>query len=437
MQIFMRRPAVLIFSMALFFATVPRSAPAAPVRSTGLGELSASLGSAGNESLTSGLALIAKGDLAGAEKALNTSIKLDPALAEAFLALADIRLRQGNLQGAEIFARRAMAIRPDAPNSLVALGNVLLLGKKGVQAEELYRKALAIDKDHVSAYMGLGELYLTVLKQPTEAIVAYRHAATLSPRLAPAHFALGTAYATAKAPGKAIAAFQEAAKLAPDDPQPFHVIGRLQASEKNLDLAVLSLSAALAANPAYLPALIDRADALAELERNGEALADYETIVRKRPDDAQLWLKLGLVNERLQRRSDAVKAYQKALNLNPSLPLAYNNLAWMAMQEKSNLEQALAWATKATQLARNVPQFHDTLGWIHHARGELDLARKSLETAAKIAPPQADVYYHLGVVLQEQGKKKEAAAALNQALQIDKRFANAADANKRLGELSK
>ncbi|MBC7618570.1 MAG: tetratricopeptide repeat protein [Candidatus Saccharibacteria bacterium] len=186
-----------------------------------------------------------------------------------------------------------------------------------------------------------------------------------------------------------------------------------------------------------MPALIYRADALAELERNREAISDYESAVVKRPDDAQIWLKKGLVNEGLQRKADATKAYRKALVLNPNLPLTYNNLAWMAVEDSTNLDQALAWSIKATTLAPNVPQFHDTLDWIYRARNELELSRKSLEIATKLAPPQADVHYHLRIVLQEQGKKKEAEVAFKQALRIDENFLHVSETRKRLGELSR
>lgn len=399
-------------------------------------DASTAAASTGRAALMQGVELFAKGDLAGAEKSLNEGLKLDPALVEIYLVLAEIRLRQNRFDDAEAIVRKAMTVKPNAPNILVALGNVLLLKKSNTQAEEMYRKALAINKDHVPAYLGLGELYLRALNKPKEAITAYRRAAEINPNLPSAHFALGTAYAAAKQKDEAIAAFQKAAKLTPTDPQAMHAIGRLQASEKKLDLAVTSFTEALTANASYQPALIDRADALAELGRNQEAVLDYENAVRKQADNAQLWLKLALINDRLKRKDEAIDAYKKALSFNSSFSLAYNNLAWLTMENKSDLDQALAWSIQATSLAPKVPQFYDTLGWIYRARGELEMARKSLETATRLTPPQADAFYHLGVVLQEQGKTKEARAALTRALQIDKGFANAADADRRLGSLA-
>lgn len=436
MRFFEPWPAILLCPLLVALAVVPARSLAVATQSTAAA-LPTFRPSAGNELHHRALGLIAKGDLVGAEKALKESLKRDPHNAEVFLALAEIRLRQGKLDEAAVFVREAMVAEPGSANVLVAQGNILLLKKDATGAESAYRKALAIDKDNVSAYMGLGELYLRVLGKPQDAVDAYSHAAALNPQLAPAQFALGAAYATAKKPDQAIEAFQAAGKLAPTDPQPLHAMGRVQASDKRLEAAVESFSAALAANPDYLPALVDRADALAELERNREALSDYERVLKKQPGDAQLWLKLGLMNQRLQHRDEAVRSYQKAVSLNPNMPLAYNNLAWLAIEEKRDLDQALAWSTKATTLAANVPQFHDTLGWVYRARGDLEMSRKSLETAARLQPPQAQVSYHLGIVLQEQGNKNAAIAAFKRALQIDGSFSGAADAGKRLAQLSK
>ena len=427
----------LVRHAVLVLACLPCVSAAVQTQSTSSIDATEVRVSAGKASLVRGLELYRQSDLAGAENSLSESIRLDPTLVEAYLVLGEIRLRQGKLDDAEDIVRKAMAVRPNAPNILVAMGNIFLLKKDATQAEGMYRKALAINKDHVPAHLGLGELNLKVLNKPKEAIVAYRRATEINPNLASAYLALGTAYAAAKQTDEAIAAFQNAAKLSPTDPQAQHAIGRLQASENKLDLAVSSFTAALKANDSYLPALIDRADALAELARDQEAVLDYESAVRKQADNAQLWLKLGVINDRLKHKDEAIRAYQKVVSINPNAALAYNNMAWLTMGEKSGLDQALAWSIKATMLAPNVPQFHDTLGWIYRARGELDQARKSLETATQLTPPQADVFYHLGIVLQEQGRKKEAEEAFKRSLQIDKRFRDAPDAEKRLGELSK
>lgn len=78
----------------------------------------------------------------------------------------------------------------------------------------------------------------------------------------------------------------------------------------------------------------------------------------------------------------------------------------------------------------------DTLGWVHRARGELGPAAQAIEKAVAANPKKAGFRYHLGVVYAEQGKKKEAVAALQKALELDQNFNHAADARQRLQQLS-
>lgn len=59
-----------------------------------LGTLPTQIPSAGSAPYLRGLELLGKGDLTGAENALNESLKIDPNLAEAYLVLAEVRLRQ-------------------------------------------------------------------------------------------------------------------------------------------------------------------------------------------------------------------------------------------------------------------------------------------------------------------------------------------------------
>jgi Flp pilus assembly protein TadD len=54
----------------------------------------------------------------------------------------------------------------------------------------------------------------------------------------------------------------------------------------------------------------------------------------------------------------------------------------------------------------------------------------------KLPPPQAEIWYHLGIVLEESGRKQDAVAAYRKALGIDARFAEAADATTRITKLT-
>ncbi len=66
--------------------------------------------------------------------------------------------------------------------------------------------------------------------------------------------------------------------------------------------------------------------ALQLLERFEEALKAFDKAVQLQPERAELWRNRGNVLIQLERHSDAVLAYQHALKLDPSLwDVAYRN----------------------------------------------------------------------------------------------------------------
>jgi Flp pilus assembly protein TadD len=172
------------------------------------------------------------------------------------------------------------------------------------------------------------------------------------------------------------------------------------------------------------------------MERNEDerAIHEFRAAVRVAPKLADAYVKIGMIHQRRGRVSEAEIAYRAAIKLEHHA-LAYNNLAWMVAERLITSGDALVWATKAVSLAPRVPDFQDTLGWVHRARGDLKSAELVLVRVAASKPPRADFFYHLGVVRAEIGKRREALTAFNQALTLDSISPQAADARRRVKEL--
>ena len=74
-------------------------------------------------------------------------------------------------------------------------------------------------------------------------------------------------------------------------------------------------------------------------------------------------------------RDEAKKKYAQALELQPDLPAAANNLAWLlASEEGSDFGEALRLAMQAKQALPDQPHIADTLGWVHYKRKSYSLA---------------------------------------------------------------
>lgn len=90
---------------------------------------------------------------------------------------------------------------------------------------------------------------------------------------------------------------------------------------------------------------------------------------------------------------DALSWYEKAVELNPNLPAAWNNLAWLYYERKD--PRALETAKKAYEMAPNVAPIVDTYGWILVERGELQQGIELLTRAVQLNPESQEIADHL------------------------------------------
>ncbi len=106
-------------------------------------------------------------------------------------------------------------------------------------------------------------------------------------------------------------------------------------------------------------------------EARGEAEAavrEYRAAARRLPL-ARLFLGNALFG--LGRLGEAEEAYREAVRLLPDNAEARNNLAWLLLTRKEDLEEAERLAGQAVELAPRRPEFRDTLEQVRAARGKL------------------------------------------------------------------
>jgi len=388
------------------------------------------------QAAASGFKALLENDLLTAGSMFEDALRRKPDFTVAMLGLADVRVRQRNTTQAEAYIRKALSTEPANPDVRTAAGRLYMAMQKYPQAKAAYLQAIELDPQAVLARLDLADLYASVEKNPKAAIAEYRKAIEIKPDLASARMGLGmTLLATGDTRG-AITELQEAVKRAPEDAAAWHLLGRVYASDKRYPEAVKALSQSLALQPDTLAVVLDRGDVYNEMGEDAKAASDYALASRLNPRDPVSRVKLGMVMQRLGDTARAEAAYRDALRLKPDLAIACNNLAMISLRKGGNLDDALALAKRAVAASPNVPQFHDTQGWVHRARGERTLAVAALQQAVKLPPPQAEIWYHLGIVLEESGRKQDAVAAYRKALGIDARFAEAADATTRITKLT-
>ena len=280
---------------------------------------------------TLGRMLFDAGQHAEALSAFQQAIELVPGNPQLLLSSARARAALGEIEEARTDLRNALALDPDFTPARQALVDIeRRTGRLEAAAEGIaYLKRNAPANDPSVALLE-GELLLA--RREYEAAIP----------------AFETAIAGDIGGRAVVGLFQAQLRAGRPDP-------------------VATLEAALEDDPDDLVARVLAADHYLNTGNHAAAIAHYETIQARLPDN----------------------------------PVMLNNLAWLYAQ--SDDSRALATAERALELAPDSPQVMDTLGGILHGQGDdaraIELIRKALE----LAPDVPEIRYHHAVLLAETG----------------------------------
>ena len=388
--------------------------------------------SAGAVRLRAAYRALQEGKLDEAQADFDESMRLDPGRFETLTGLAE--LARQRRQPAQVEAWLKKALELDSRNPLVyrAWAHYLAGVNRVDEAETALRKAAALAPREHEALLELGDTDLAAGRMDNAA-QAYRDALLRKPDSYDAHLGLASALSGAKRFAAAVPEFRQAAGLMPSRPEPWLSLGLVYGAAGDRDKAIAALSAALKIDPRFAQAWISRGDAWQAKGDSVKALADYSEALKIDPNNGVVEFKIGLVHLAANRVPEAEGAFRAAVEKDPGLADGWNDLAWLAADSKVNLGMALIWAKKAVSLSPREPRFADTLAWVYRARGDLDLAARTLENFRRRDGNPA-LLYHLGVIDSERGRKTEAMAALRQSLASGS-FAEAGQARRLLASL--
>jgi tetratricopeptide (TPR) repeat protein len=316
---------------------------------------------------------------------------------------AELQLKKIEQARTDLTAARDLA--PDATSSYNNLANVALVEGKMDEAAALYERALAIDSADFDALNGL----------------------------------INNIYARQKRLDLAHARVDEALQKRPDVPSLHYLKAHIYGFEQNAQGAEGELRRALELDSNYLAAYFDLAALFVNTNQQERAIAEYQKIIARRPDDASTYTLLGMLEDSRGNHDAAVENYRKAIGLDPNAAIAANNLAWSyAVYGKGNLDEAQALAQGVVQKYPDEPGFADTLGWVYYKKGLNGPAVEQLQKAVAKSNESATYRFHLGMALAGKGDKAGARRELQQALHLAEKmpaFPEADEARRTLASL--
>ena len=229
-----------------------------------------------------------------AEELFRQVMALDPRNTEPLLELANLRVMQQRYEEADVYLRRARELRPRDPATFHTVAEALRKQNRYEEAIASYRTALELDPEYAPAHAGLG-IALFQWEHYEEAVEAMEKAVALQPELPVAgslHRFMGIAWQEMGRPEAAAKQYERAVRIDPRDTEALDRLAMVRFKQ----------------------------------QRYEEALALYRTMIEINPDSAQTHSNLGTSYYYLDRPADALRSFERALSLDPTLESARTGL---------------------------------------------------------------------------------------------------------------
>lgn len=192
---------------------------------------------------------------------------------------------------------------------------------------------------------------------------------------------------------------------------------------------------------------------LADTADPEKPLADVRSLLKGKPEDREVYVRLAIMNTRLKRWSEAEDALNKAEQLstkpedkeyvyflrgstferekkydqaeaefkkvlasNPQSAVTLNYLGYMNADRGVQLEESLNQIKLAVSLDPTNGAYLDSLGWAYFKLGKYDLAEETLNKASLRMGSDPTVQDHLGDLFQKTGRLKLAASHWERAV---------------------
>ena len=232
-----------------------------------------------------------------------------------------------------------------------------------------------------------------------EAILDYRNALNLDPKLGVAHAHLAEAYLKTDAGNSALKELLRAAELLPDDVEAQLKAGRLLLLAGRFEEARTFAEKALAKNSASIDALVLKANATVGLKDIDTAIKDVNDAISIDPKDARSYAAIGAMQLTKGRQAEAEASFKQAVQTQPAsviAQLALGHYYWAVgrlPEAEAPLKRAVELAPENPVAQRALITFYIATGRPNDAEAPLKAMADTLKTVdARLA--LADLHIH-------------------------------------------
>lgn len=161
-----------------------------------------------------------------------------------------------------------------------------------------------------------------------------------------------------------------------------------------------------------------------EMNRKEEAIGAFQAAVENDPDIIDAWIHLAQLLS--DKNSPIVEKYfDNAIRLDPNNIEALHAKAYYLSNKKNDIEGAISLYRQINTIDPQYVQGYYNIGLLYLDMDSLDRAYQSFDIAVKYAPQYPEAYYHRGVAAELLGDKGQAISDYKNVLSFDPEFAGA------------
>ena len=158
---------------------------------------------------------------------------------------------------------------------------------------------------------------------------------------------------------------------------------------------------------------------LQKVNKESESIKYFEKAVVLNPADLSILSTLALAYDNQGEYSKSADTYEKALSVDPQNPLILNNYAYNLSERGVDLEKALRMSEMSIEKEPQNSSYLDTYGWIFFKMKNYKQAKKYIEKSLEINGNNAVVLEHLGDIYHSMKDASNAKKYWNLSLNIN------------------
>ncbi|HLO69520.1 MAG TPA: tetratricopeptide repeat protein [Flavipsychrobacter sp.] len=145
-----------------------------------------------------------------------------------------------------------------------------------------------------------------------------------------------------------------------------------------------------------------------------EALADFTSALKVKPDDGQSYYNRAITYVKVSRWQEALADLDSSIKYNPKFALSYSNMAFIRYNLK-DYNGALEAANKCITIKPDLPEVYNIRAAVYFSINNLPAAEKDLDKALSLKKDFSDAYKNRGILYMNTNRKTQACSDFQNA----------------------